>query len=145
MKLSWPSKLIFKFISNGEFASNLLVYFILLSELKNNFSIGPLLTDNFGEIKITHDIMNDVIGSSKADYPMDYDGTLENCTGIEVKVDSINELNSRINRLHKFYPEEATTLESLITKCSNSRYVGTKISYQLPIDDEVIEVKVGKI
>ncbi len=145
MKTSWPSKLIFKFISDDKLISNLLVYFVLLSRLKNNFTIGPLTTNKNGEIQITYEIMKEAIENAKADYPMDYSGTLEDCMGVEVVVETMNELRSRINRGREFYPNEAAMLEELIQKCSNLKYKGERVIFKQPINREFVEVKLQKM
>lgn len=145
MKGSWPSKMIIKFICDGKLVSNLLVYFILLSETKNNFSIGPFITNKNGEIELTHKIMTETIENAKADYPMDYSGTLDDCMGVEVVVETVNELRSRINRGKEFYPNEATVLEELIQKCSNSKYTGERIIYKQPINYDLVEVKLRRM
>jgi hypothetical protein len=141
MKSNWPSKLILRFTSNKQFISNLLIYIILLSKTKNNFTIGPLITDNYGEIHITHDIMKDTITSAEHDYPMDYKGTLEDCIGFEVIVENLNEINIRIDKLRGFYPDEADTLENLKQNCSNSKHKNAHITYTLPINCGIIEVE----
>lgn len=145
MKTSWPSKLIFKFTSDSKLVSNLLVYFVLLSKIKNNFTIGPLTTNKNGEIPITHEIMIEAIENAKSEYPMDYDGTSEDCIGIEIIVETINELNNRIDRLSEFYPNEATLLDKLIQKCSNLKYKGEHVIYKQPINYELVEVKLQKM
>ena len=141
MKTNWPSKLIFKFTRDGKLISNLLIYIVLLAKLKNNFTIGPLTTDENGEIRITHKIMKEAIENAKADYPMDYSGTLDDCMGVEVIVETMNELRSRFNRGREFYPKEAAILEELTRKCSNSKYTGKRVVYKQTINSELIEVK----
>ncbi|MBW1617020.1 MAG: hypothetical protein JRJ49_10955 [Deltaproteobacteria bacterium] len=144
MKSIYPYKLTFKFISQDKISSGLVVYFILLSKFKNNFSIGPLITDKYGEIKLTRDIIIQHIENSKADYPMDYEGALDDCIGIEVKVDSIYKIKNRINRLREFYPSEAAKLEILVENSLNGQYINNQSRYYFPIRNSKIEIKLQK-
>jgi len=140
MKTNWPSKLIFKFTSDEKLVSDLLVHFVLLSRLKNNFTIGSFTTNQDGEIKLTHEIMQETIEKAKSDYPMDYSGTLDDCIGVEVIVETMSELRSRINKGKEFYPNKADKLKELTQKCSNEKYKGEHIIYKQPIDFEFVKV-----
>jgi hypothetical protein len=140
LKTNWPSKLVYKFTNNNKLIPDLLVYFALLCKTKNKFAIGPLLTNSAGQIELAHDTMTKAIENLKAEFPMDYSGGLEACNGIEVTVDSIAQLNNRINRLQEFYPEEAEKLKTLKLKCENYKYTGYKTVNKLPIENKVIEV-----
>jgi hypothetical protein len=143
MKTNWPFKFIIKFISDDELVSNLLVYIKLLSGLKNNFTIGPIITNDDGTIQITSKMMMETIEHSKAEAPMDYSGSLEDCIGLEVVVETLNDLSNQIIRGREFYPDEAAMLEKMMRKCSNSKYLGTKVIFKHPIK-ELMEINLQK-
>lgn len=134
------SALVFRFVCNNTPISNLLVYAVLLTKLKNNYTIGPLITNKNGEIRIARDVMLKIVESAKADYPMDYAGTLDDCSGLKIIVETINELKTRIKRSRKFYPDEANELKKLIKNCENRKYKGKRVVYQWPIKFELKEV-----
>lgn len=138
MKSNWPRSLNFKLIADGKAASNVLVYFILISTNKNNFTIGPMLTNNAGLVELTKDIMIKSIETHKQNYPMDYVDTLDSCIGIEILVESICELEKRINRLIEYYPQKATKLQNLVVNSSNIKFKGVSIAYKLPINNDQI-------
>lgn len=144
MKKMWPSELIFKFTCDNELIANLLVYVVLLSKLKNNYTIGPLITNMNGEIRITQDVMLEVIKSTRADYPMDYSSPLYDCSGIEIIVETMNDINTRIERGREFYPDKANELQELVEKCENWKYDGKRVVYKFPIMMESTEVNMSK-
>lgn len=144
MKLHWPSELTFRFICDNKLVSNLLVYVVFLSRLKNNFTIGPLITNENGEIIIAQDFVVETIEKAKVEFPMDYSGTLYDCYGIEVIVETTDDLITRIDRGREFYPEKANELQELMQKCENWKYNGEHLIYKQPINFELVEVKVRK-
>ena len=144
MKTLWPSELIFKFICDNKLISNLLVYVVLLSKLKNNFTIGYFITNRNGEIRIAKGFMLKAIETAKADYPMDYCGTLDDCSGIEIVVETINELKIQIERGREFYPDKANELQKLVQKCKNRKYNGESFVYKQPIKFKLSEVNIRK-
>ena len=85
------------------------------------------------------------IESAKAEYPMDYSGTLDDCLGIEIVVETINELRTRIERGREFYPDKADELQELVKKCENRKYHGERVIYKQPIKFELAEVKIKKV
>ena len=144
MSVHWPTKLNFKFLCENKVIPNLLILPVLLSKVKNNFSIGPLITNKDGEICIKHKALSEIIENSKIDYPMDYYGTLDDCTGLEIVVETIEELMIRVNNLKEFYPQKAKELQKLIQKCTNKEYFGEHMLYNKPFNFELVEVTVRK-
>ena len=64
---------------------------------------------------------------------------LENCYGIKVIIENIDDLNERKIRIEKYYPEDAKKFEELILKSSNTncdRMITNAISF---IDDELLD------
>jgi len=141
----WPNEINFIFTSNNKPVKNLLVYFILLANKKNNYTIGPLKTDEKGAIKITRLIMVDTIKNEMTNYPMDYSSPLEDCKGIELLVETLNELKKEVKQLSEFYPQEANKLESLILTCSNFNYTGMHVTYEMPLNQEPIQIELEKV
>jgi hypothetical protein len=137
----WPYTTIIRFKSDNNYVENLIVYVVLLSKLKNDFTIGPLFTNDKGEIQITNEDMRATIENAKKAFPMDYNGTLEDCEGLAVIVETIDELSKRILVGREFYPNEAHKLEEQIKNCSNGKYLGKKVVYKKPAELEIIEIK----
>ncbi|MEA5113118.1 MAG: hypothetical protein VB050_03750 [Geobacteraceae bacterium] len=140
MNKTWPSVIRIIFKSENVTVPSLLVYLEILSRLKNNYSIGPCLTDDDGEVKIPRDTIDATIERAKEISPMDYKGNLEDCVGVEVIVETVDELNNRILRGGKFYPKEAKKLKDLLIKCTNTKYLGKRVVINMPTDLETIVV-----
>lgn len=145
MKMIWPIELNFMFTSKGKPIADLLINFILLANKKNNYTIGPLKTNERGVIKITHSIMVETIKNEMTNYPMDYSSLLEDCKGIELIVETIEELKKKVEHLSEFYPQETKILENLISTCSNFKYRGMHIVYELPINPELIQIELEEV
>ncbi len=139
MNLHMPEKTRFVFEDSKGFIVGLIVYFIFYSKIKNNFTVGPTLTSNTGEIILRKEIVNEIISSNKSDFPMDYDGGLEDCFKISVIVESMLELEARIDRLKEFYPENASSLQKLVSTCSNGKANLIK-EIGLPLNEEAVHI-----
>lgn len=107
------------FIGSEGLLKGLIVYVIFYSSRKNNFTIGPLLSNAQGEIILCENVVRKVISNSKNDFPMDYDGGIEDCYKVEVIVESMEELKSRFDRLNEFYSDSAASLHRIMARCSN--------------------------
>jgi hypothetical protein len=118
----WPEELRLAFETDSRPAVAVLVHVLLIPRRKNRFCIGPILTDDSGKISITAELMQRIIADTKADCPMDYEGELADCTGIEVVVEDRRGLEERLERIAGFYPEEARALGSAIERSDNSRF-----------------------
>lgn len=141
MNKSWPEEMLFEYYKNKETINNLLVHVILLSELKNDFSLGHFLTDKNGRIKITKDFMMNEIKRNELEFPMDYKGTLENCYGIKIIIENIDDLNDRKIRIEKYYPNDAKKFEELILKCSNANYLTKEFIYKFPLEKNEFKIE----
>ena len=60
------------FIQNGYSIKNLLVTIILRVKIKNDYYIGPLITNDIGIIEVTQDELETEINKIQADFIMDY-------------------------------------------------------------------------
>ena len=125
--MNWPKEILIRFLdNNGQAVSGLLIFILLKSKLKNDFGIEPLVSDKFGHIVLSRSDLVRSIEDTKTEYPMDYDGSIEDCDELEVIVESQAELEERVRRLRKYYPEDAERISELMDECVNSKF-----SYQL--------------
>lgn len=132
-------KLIFKDV--GGSVQRLIVFLVLHSAAKNDFTIGPLVTDMEGEIILTRAVVDKEIELNKKEFPMDYDGDLNDCDLLSVIVESRADLEERVKRLMKYYPENANDLLGLLSDAANGE-VGMRKDISLPTDEEVISISI---
>lgn len=141
--MNWPQKIIIRFFSNENPVSNLLVFVSAKSSLKNDFSLNPVLSNTDGIIILSKAEIINCIQNSKQDYPMDYDGEIENCNALEIIVEDVKDLKKRIQRLKKYYPENAKLISKLVLGCNNLHFQSLSETFQVPIKDVLsIELKV---
>lgn len=140
MSASWPESLVIRFTHNGHAVANLVVHLLILSSRKNNFPMGPFVTNVCGEVVATRGALESAIAVSMTDFPMDYDGTLADCTDVEVIIDDGLGLEKRLERLREFYPVEAEKLRALVQGCANGRFAAlrTRIKVDLKGVAEVV-------
>ena len=137
--MNWPKQILIRFLDNNDHAvCGLLVFILLKSNLKNDFGVEPLVTDNSGTITLLRSDLVRSIETSKAECPMDYDGSLEDCNKIEVIVEDKAKLEDRVTRLEKYYPENAKQISRLMTKCVNAKFRHEKSMFEVPINGELI-------
>lgn len=141
MKSAWPETITLRFKCVGANVLGILVFVVLISRKKNNFSVGPLLVDQNGEIILRAERLRKFIEEEKHEYPMDYDGGLEDCRGFELIVESEESLWHRADRLRKYYPKAADELEKKIRECNNKKFVALKKRWDFPIEGDQIEVE----
>lgn len=141
MKHNIPKKIRFLFEDTSGLIPYLIVFFIFRSKKKNSFTVGPIVTDKKGEIALSRQSVESVISMSKIESPMDYDGGLEDCDLLSVLVENRSELEDRVARLNAFYPDNASTLRTLLESATNDKaHLYQEI--ELPIEDEKIIVRV---
>lgn len=143
MKFEWPENIIIQFVTENNNApiSGLVVHCILLSRIKNNFSLEPLKTNSDGLIEISKKQSIAIIEKTEEEYPMDYSGDLSDCFGIKIEVEDKNGLEKRLYILQEFYPIEAIKLKSIIENSSNFKFKKFEKSYNLPFKKEFIVIK----
>jgi len=137
-----PEKMKFLFENASGYISGLIVFFILRSKIKNNFTIGPLVTDQNGEIILTKHLVEDTITLSKTEYPMDYGGDLCNCDLLAILVENKNQLEERIARLNEFYPENASALREILNDATNDKISVFK-EIKMPVKNKEFHIKVS--
>lgn len=136
-----PNYIKFIFTNEGINIPNLIVYFILNVKNKNNYTIGPLITNERGEITLTKGQLESTINQYNMEYPMDYAGSMDSCIGIDILVESYEELRNRLLALQEFYPQNAPSLKKAIKVCMNKNYrIYRKIKF--PIIDRNVFVNV---
>lgn len=140
MKLLWPAEIVLKFTYCNNIASDLLVFVVLFAKQKNNYTIGPLLANDQGEIFLRELDLRSHIEKQQSDFPMDYDGGLGDCFGFEVIVEDAKELCQRVTRLREFYSDEADKLARQVRKCSNANVVSFKEKWSIPLANTQIEI-----
>lgn len=144
----WPETLNLQFISRktGDAIKNLVVYLRIQAPHKNNYSIGPLISDENGMVSITKEAMKGAIEAAQKRAPMDYVDSLEDCTGIEVQVDSRTALRERVQRIEQFYPNEANNLRNLMQKrISNDRVEDVRKKIDVHELSDLNRVKVNSV
>jgi c-di-GMP-related signal transduction protein len=126
---------------NNNVIPRVIAYFVLISENKNNYSIGPLISDERGVINLTKELIENTIYQSQIDFPMDYSGNLNSCTHLEVLIETKKELERRSIVLKEFYPENASLLDQAIAVCNNEN-MSFNSKYLLPIKDKEVTVDI---
>ena len=134
-----PEKLIFIFEGSKGALRGLLVYFVFHSKIKNNFTVGPMVTGETGDIVLTKQSVNEIITSNKSDFPMDYAGDLVDCELLSVIVESKLGLEDRVLRLKEFYPENAASLQEIVNTSTNDEASFCK-EIELPTNEEIVRI-----
>ena len=124
---------------NGS-SQRLIVFLVFRSTLKNDFTIGPLVTGMDGDIIITRDFVDKEIAINKNEFPMDYSGGLVDCDLLTVIVESRSDLEERIKRLMKYYPDDANMLQELLADSAN-RKLSLHKDIRLPTAEGVISIE----
>lgn len=101
--------------------------------------VGPLITNMNGEIILNKAIVDKEIVLNKKEFPMDYDGGLIDCDLLSVIIESKSNLEERVKRLVKYYPDNANVLLGLLKNTANSE-VNFREDISLPTYEEVISI-----
>ena len=145
--MKFPSSLLLLLKLNGNCISNVVMFLTLIVRNKNNYSIGPLISDNEGKINIDKKLIESTISQNQKEYPMDYSDNLNNCENdMELVIDDYQKLKERIERIRRFYPNEAKRLEELASISNNNKIQSEviKIKINLSIKQKIIELKEKK-
>jgi len=109
----------------------------LIAQFKNNYFIGPFITDSFGESIITKDIIIQQINRDKDFYMMDYASDIDDCDDeIIIHVLSGESIRQKINNVKKYFPENAELLNALFSVSINERFT-VDIIKKLGIKEEL--------
>jgi len=136
-----PDKINFHFENINGVIEKLIVFFIFKSKIKNNFTIGPKVSNNSGDIILTKKSVEEIIALSKNSSPMDYGGELSDCDLLSIVVETRSELEERITRLNEFYPNNALALQKILESASNDERSLNK-EIKMPIQNMKIFLRI---
>jgi hypothetical protein len=139
-----PNNFVIKISSKSHSdVSNLIVNITIFADKKNNYGLDPMLTNELGEIHLTKELFKRKIKLSKESFIMDFSSDLENCKQeIEIKINSITNLNKIVSSINKYFPQEAKNLDHLISKANNNNINFKKVCEVTPIENSVINVEI---
>ena len=133
------------FIQNGYSIKNLLVTIILRVQIKNDYYIGPLITNDIGIIEVTQDELETEINKIQADFIMDYAASIHDCVNIEIKIEDILDLEKKVKNLKNWDSDKAYELQEKIKNSVNSQYeklhMNLGLEFQKPIYINVKKLK----
>ena len=72
------------------------------------------------------------ISRNMKDFPMDYSSTLEECTIMEIRIETKEELENKIISMENYYLEEALLFKNEMNACRNNQ-MNFLFRYTLPI------------
>jgi hypothetical protein len=143
--MKWPSQLLIRIVSRKtkQGVENLLFYVLILAERKNDYALGPFLTDRRGEVTLSKEQVLQAIQKAQQEFAMDYADDLEQCKDlISVIIDNKDVLHERLNRLNKYYPEAAERLRTLLKKAANSNVKSIEKEIEITLSTESVEIEV---
>jgi len=133
------------FIQNGYSIKNLLVTIILRVKIKNDYYIGPLITNDIGIIEVTQDELETEINKIQADFIMDYAASIHDCVNVEIKIEDILDLEKKVKNLKNWDSDKAYELQEKIKNSVNSQYeklhMNLGLEFQKPIYINVKKLK----
>lgn len=108
---------------------NVAIVLVLFASIKNDYYVGPVITDHEGSVRITRADCQDAITRAQHMFLMDYAGTLESCRGtLEVRLHPPQQIETMIQQ-YKRSPDfwgrafrEPASLFTTLENVTNSRY-----------------------
>jgi len=125
--------------------SSLVLFVVLFATRKNNYTLGPFLTDEKGEVTITRKVIEKEIADTKKEFPMDYSDDLSECQfKILVTIESAESLAERWKKLKEYYPDRANKLRRLLDGGAN--YTTNRFQQEVDLKNigDVIDVEMGE-
>lgn len=120
----FPDHICISILSNGKPLAKVLFYVIVISKQKNNYTLGPFLTDDLGKFNLLKELVIKEINIAMAEFPMDYSSSLEDCTNtIVIEIDGKESIDKSIRNLLKYYPINANELISAYENSINRTIV----------------------
>jgi hypothetical protein len=119
---------------NSKGVDSILFHIIVLSKGKNNFTLGPFITNKEGFILLDSNEITSEIETLCNDFPMDYIAGEDNISeDILIEIEGKSSTERRIQNLEKYYPESAMKLvicyeNSINSTFDNDYQFKTKIS-----------------
>ena len=115
------------------------VFVTILANKKNNYSTGSLKTNSNGKIILLKLEIENIIDKAMNEFIMDYSSTIDECKdSIIITVENISDLDFRIKKIEKHYPENAKNLSKLVDNCSNKIFKPLKIEYKIDSEIKII-------
>lgn len=108
---------------------NVAIVLVLFASIKNDYYVGPVITDHKGSVRITRADCEEAIARAQHMFLMDYAGTLENCRGtLEVRLHLPQQIETMIQQ-YKSSPDfwgqafrEPASLFTALENVANSEY-----------------------
>src|SRR3569623_285783 len=112
--MAWPETLNFIFSGPGKSCARL-VLFVSIPAKKNNYSLGPFLTNENCILGLNGDSLQGQMELIERASPMDYEPVnLQDVSEIIIEIESRQSLTERHKRIQPFYPNEAMHLQGLL-------------------------------
>lgn len=92
---------------------NVVVYFEMESNHKNNFSYGPIETDNNGRLTVTLERIKEEISTASSMFPMDYGGLCSLSGRVRIVIYSRRSLK-RMRRLQALWQSDTHQLSRIV-------------------------------
>jgi hypothetical protein len=113
MMMKFPDHVTISIFYNNSPLVNILIYVIIKVQNKNNFTLGPFLSDQNGECFLTREFVFAEMKKTVEIFPMDYSAELKNILNvIDIQIDSKETIEKRILTLSEFYPESSIELKA---------------------------------
>lgn len=102
--MNFPEEAVFRIKDKktSEFAGNIAISLILYAHKKNDYYVGPKISDSEGIVRFKREECVKEIESSKKFYLMDYSSTIEQCLSkISIKIKSEKELEFAVKNMRQ--------------------------------------------
>lgn len=141
--LHFPKELVIRVIDEvtGLSVSDIAITLTLYAARKNNYDLGPALSDATGTIVIARAWVEKAIFGIKSFFLMDYDSTMQQCySHITLRVDSPEDIRKAIVAM-KLYGEVAQELGIAYTisgldRAINYKYTSQTVQIDLAVPNE---------
>ncbi|MFH1318477.1 MAG: hypothetical protein ABIH71_05630 [Candidatus Omnitrophota bacterium] len=146
--MKYPEYITFKLVDKVTKApvSNIAVSLILYAHRKNNYYVGPKITNNEGLVILKKEECLKEIKSSKEFYLMDYFSTLEQCLAkVSIEIDSIEQIEIGLKKTREFrdiykdYWDCSEEYLKTLEKVDNDKYISKIYDFT---ENEVNEKKI---
>ena len=113
--------------SNGKPREGVLFHVVLAAKEKNDYTLGPFLSDSNGQFELTKDYVSKEISKMLSEFPMDYSSAIDEIKdSIIFQIDGKNTIEKRIQVLSKYYPDNAIELINKYELSINKQFVEDK-------------------
>lgn len=120
MNILKQTELLFKESKTNKALGYLIFYLTIPAKKKNDYTIGPFITDQDGLFILTRDEIKNMIDKEKSTFLMDYSTLFEDLDNyFKIKIDTKENIENIINGIKKYYPKESEYLKKLSESCYN--------------------------